>query len=331
MTTQSTFEFTLTAHELAHQWFGDNVTCASWADVWLNEGFASYGEYLSLQKFRPEQAPNWMDDAHAYAFQRPLGSVKVPDTLNVDRIFDYRLTYKKAASVLHMLRYTVNNDTLFFKALRNYQQQYRGRTATTTDLKKVFEETTGQDLDYFFEQWYAGQGFPLLAVQWNQDENHLLITATQTSSSNATPFFKTDVEYLIHTTTGDTTIRVAQNQPSEQYLILLKSRVTGITINPDNWLLLQVIQNQQNTALKIPQQEQPILYPNPAYTYVQVGQLDFTPTVSEVYDALGRLVKRTSMLPQPEPLLDIRDLPAGLYILQLRNESQHYRSSFVKR
>lgn len=330
MTTQSTFGFTLTAHELAHQWFGDNVTCGSWEDIWLNEGFASYGEYLSLQKFKPNQAANWMEEAHNYAFESINGSVQVTDTTNVSRIFDYRLTYKKAASVIHMLRFAINNDALFFQALRTYQQQYAGGTATTPDLQRVFEETTRMDLGYFFNQWYYGYGYPLLSVEWNQQGNYMLLSAKQTGSG-MTPFFKTDVEYLIHTTAGDTTIRMAQNQPDEAYLIRLKQPVTGIEVDPNQWLLLKVLQNQQNPTLKVPQQEQVILYPNPATDILNIAQLNFTPTTANIYDVAGRLVKRIQLPQQATALsIDVKELPAGLYMLHLYNSRQHYRSSFVK-
>ncbi|MBF9251821.1 T9SS type A sorting domain-containing protein [Pontibacter sp. 172403-2] len=330
MTTQSTFEFTLTAHELAHQWFGDNVTCGSWEDIWLNEGFASYGEYLSLQKFRPDQAVNWMENAHVYAFGGINSSVQVSDTTNVSRIFYYGLTYKKAASVIHMLRFTINNDALFFQALRTYQQQFGGGTATTPDLQRVFEETTGMDLGYFFNQWYAGYGHPLLSVEWNQQGNSVLLSAKQTGSST-TPFFKTDVEYLIHTIAGDTTIRVAQNQPDETYLIRLEAQVTSIEVDPNHWLLLKVLQNQQNPILEVPQQEPAILYPNPTSDMLNIAQLDFTPATANIYDTAGRLVKQTR-LPQQATTLSIKvtELPAGLYVVHLYNSTQHYRSSFIK-
>ncbi len=330
MTTQSTFEFTLTAHELAHQWFGDNVTCGSWEDIWLNEGFASYSEYLSLQHFGSGQAAEaWLQNAHNYAFQYVNGSVQVDDTTNVNRIFDYRLTYKKAASVIHMLRFAINNDSLFFLALRNYQQQFGGRTAVTQDLQQVFEKTTGLDLGYFFNQWYAGYGYPLLAAEWNQQGNIVVLTANQTPSG-MTPFFQTDMEYLFHTATGDTTIRVTQNKPNTQYVFRVPGQVSSVEIDPNHWLLLKVLQNERNPLLEVPQQLPVILYPNPTTDMLQVAQLNFTPSAAEVYDAVGRLVKRVQLLPQVEPTINVQELPAGLYVLQLYDNSQRYRSSFIK-
>ncbi|MBC7485568.1 MAG: M1 family metallopeptidase, partial [Cytophagaceae bacterium] len=110
MTTVNDFFTGLTAHELAHQWFGDHVTCASWKDIWLNEGFASYSEYLYHQTDLASNAQDWLDNAHQEATSVPTGSVYVDDTTNTGRIFDSRLTYKKGGLLLHMLRFEINDD-----------------------------------------------------------------------------------------------------------------------------------------------------------------------------------------------------------------------------
>lgn len=328
MTTQSTFTFTLTAHELAHQWFGDNVTCASWSDIWLNEGFASYAEYLALQQFMPEQANDWIVSAQDMALQYPEGSLFVTDTTNVSRIFNYRLSYKKGAAVVHMLRYTINNDSLFFQALQNYQQQFSGRTATTADLQRVLEETRHIELDYFFEQWYKGGGAPAFSVVWNQEGSRVLLLSEQTTSSGSTPFFTTDVEYSISTTIGDTVIRLPHHQPTEQYLLQLNGMVTNVTFDPNNWLLNYTLQVSQNPDLVVPEAKAPVLYPNPASTYLKVHNLDFTPTFFAVYDSTGKLTKSQRLNSEAE--INIEELSAGYYILQLSNDKQRYRQAFVK-
>ncbi|MBC5992848.1 M1 family aminopeptidase [Pontibacter cellulosilyticus] len=330
MTTQSTFTFTLTAHELAHQWFGDNVTCASWQDIWLNEGFASYAEYLALQKFAPTQAKQWIVDAQGLALQRPQGSLKVLDTTNVSRIFDYRLSYKKGASVVHMLRFEVNDDALFFKALQQYQQQYGGKTASTADLQKVFEQTTGKDLAYFFEQWYAGNGFPVFKIEWNQEDNRLLL-ATEMVGSGTTSFFKTDMEYRISTTAGDTTIRVTQDQPLQKFLFRIPSSVKSITPDPNNWILKYIVVNAKNELLEVPDLGKPQLYPNPVGEQsIKVTNLDFSPTTAEVYDMTGKLVRQLYIKPASEATVPVTGLAAGVYQLLLSNGTRHYRSRFVK-
>ncbi|GAB3199153.1 M1 family aminopeptidase [Pontibacter aydingkolensis] len=330
MTTQSTFTFTLTAHELAHQWFGNNVTCASWEDIWLNEGFASYAEYLALQKFAtPEAAQAWMTNAQELSRQNTRSPVKVADTTSVSQIFNFRLSYKKGAAIVHMLRFEVNNDALFFKALQNYQQQYGGKTASTADLQQVFEQTTGKQLDYFFEQWYAGTGYPIFNIAWNQEQNRLLIVSNVTGTGN-TSFFKTDMEYRISTTAGDTTIRVSQNSPTEEYLIRLNGQVQSITPDPDNWIL-KAASVARNEILEVPDGGEPILYPNPAQGYsIKVINLYFSPTTAEVYDMTGKLVRSLRLKPLPEASIPVRGLAAGIYQLVLTDGSQKYSTRFVK-
>jgi aminopeptidase N len=101
MTTQGFFEKTLTAHELAHQWWGNQVTCASWSDIWVNEGWASYSEYLMLENLYPAEKNQHMLDVHNNVMSQPDGSVWCLDSLNEGRIFSGRLTYDKGAGIIH--------------------------------------------------------------------------------------------------------------------------------------------------------------------------------------------------------------------------------------
>jgi len=329
MTTQSTFTFTLTAHELAHQWFGDNVTCASWQDIWLNEGFASYSEYLALQRVSEQSASNWMTDAHNRAKLALQGSLRVPDTTNVARIFNSNITYKKGAAVVHMLRYELNNDALFFKALQNYQTQFRGKTATTADLQRVVEETTGKNFDYFFAQWYEGEGYPSYSVQWDQEGNRVVLASQQFTTGN-TPFFKTDITYLVQTTSGAKTIRVTQNTPVQQFTFEVDGNVQSIIVDPDNWLLKDVSQVVRNTELTIPEPA-PIVYPNPAIANtIFIADLPFAATKAIVYDRIGRKIQTYSFAAQQSFDLNINKLPAGLYILHITNGQETHRTNFVK-
>jgi aminopeptidase N len=329
MTTQSTFSFDLTAHELAHQWFGNNVTCASWSDVWLNEGFASYAEYLALERLRPISAIEWLSTVQGRVLAEPDGSVFVEDTTDVTRIFNYRLSYLKGAMVLHMLRFTINNDELFFKALRDYQQEFKGRTTRTADLQRIFEKTTGLALGYFFEQWYKGEGWPTLTIDWEQQGNQFVLHATQTPSAS-TPFFRTDVEYLLKTASGDTLIRVPHDQPVKQYQLSLNREVTGVVIDPDNWLLARkVIKNV--TATPTPLEEHPIrVYPNPTSDLLTVEYLRFNPTTIEVHDRTGKLVLRYQLSPGQRAQLSVAALPAGLYVVRASDGQQTYQAKFVK-
>ncbi|RZK62670.1 MAG: hypothetical protein EOO59_01915, partial [Hymenobacter sp.] len=272
MTTQDGFNFTLTAHELFHQWFGDNVTCASWEDIWLNEAFASYGEYLSLQAFStPQWTRDWMDVAQGYAHDAVGGSVRVTDTTSVGRIFSFNLTYKKGAAVVHMLRYLCHDDARFFRVLRTYQAQYSGRTARTADLQALFEAELGRPLGYFFQQWYRGEGFPIFNVRWNQVGGNLYLQVNETASVPAkTPFFQTEVDYTIRFQNGTSqVVRLNQTQASQGFSVPVASPVSALAVDADGWLpdLPGTVQ-QDNTLVVLAAQAPtaaPVLlaFPNP--------------------------------------------------------------------
>ena len=324
MTTQDGFDFTLTAHELFHQWWGNNVTCASWEDIWLNEGFASYGEYLSLQAFSsPAAARNWMDNAHLYA-QRSPGSIYVADTANVNRIFDYYLSYKKGASVIHMLRYLLNDDTKFFRALRAYQRQFSGGTARTADLQRVFEGEAGRPLGYFFQQWFRGRGYPTFNGRWNQSGGGFVLRIEETAvGPDFTSFFDTDVDYRLTFTNGTSqTVRLHQGQPIETFRFVVSGTVASVAVDPDQWVLDKATaapmrDNTLLTTLTAGVAPLLTLYPNPCRDQLQLVTLPVvTRLAAEVFDATGRVVLRQPV-PAAQPQLDTHALAPGLYYLRL--------------
>jgi aminopeptidase N len=326
MTTLQDFSFTLVAHELCHQWFGDNVTCASWEDIWLNEAFASYGEYLSLQAFNtPASARAWMDDAQTRAQNNRTGTVRVPDTTDVSRIFNYNLTYKKGAAVVHMLRYLCHDDTRFFGVLRAYQSQLSGRTARTLDLQRRFEAELGQPLDYFFQQWYRGEGFPTFKVRWNQVGGTIYLQVDETASVPAsTPFFQTEVEYQLTMQDGSTRlVRLSQAQASQGFAVPVSSSVAAIAIDPNGWLpdLPGTIQHDNSLVLATRAAGLPLLglYPNPAHNQLTIGGLA-TDAMAEMFDATGRVVRRQP-LPLAQPNLNTEGVSPGFYLLRLLGPS----------
>ncbi|MBD2716894.1 T9SS type A sorting domain-containing protein [Microvirga sp. STR05] len=332
MTTQDGFNFTLTAHELFHQWFGDNVTCASWEDIWLNESFASYGEYLSLTRFASaNDARQWIETAQYYAKNRYVGgqwvpalggSVRVPDTTNVGRIFDYNLTYKKGAIVVHMLRYLLNDDTKFFRALRTYQSTYSGRTARTRDLQAVFEAEAGRSLQYFFDQWYRGEGYPTFSVYWNQVGQNFYLRNTETVSvAGITPFFDTDVDYTLFFTDGTSQVlRLRQSQLVSNFTVPITKTVALVEVDANNWLLKGDGITSRDFTLILGTEAAArtarfTVYPNPCRETLRLQDLTARAT-AEVTDATGRVLLRQ----QVDPLhaqLDTKVLAAGLYHMRL--------------
>lgn len=239
MTTQGFFYFGLTMHELGHQWFGDHVTCATWQDIWVNEGFASYTEYLGLEYLHPTDAAQHMIDVHTSVMADPDGSVWVPDTTQVNRIFDSRLSYDKGSAIIHMIRFELNDDTVFFNVLKTYQQQFSHSNATALDFKQVLETVSGKNFTTFFNQWFYGEGYPTFTVKWFHKNGVLYLQNTQTASfPSVTPLFETPVEFRIARPAGqDTFIRLPINQASQVYSLPVSGTVTGVITDPNNWIL----------------------------------------------------------------------------------------------
>jgi aminopeptidase N len=150
------FGHELMAHELAHQWFGNKITCATWQDIWLNEGFATYLTGLTYEHmFNGYWWPIWKRNQINRITSQPNGSVFCNDTTNVNRIFDGRLSYAKGAYVLHMLRWVVG-DSAFFAGVRNYLNDslLAYALAYTNNLKSHLELASGRDLTEFFNDWF---------------------------------------------------------------------------------------------------------------------------------------------------------------------------------
>ncbi|MFH0894908.1 MAG: M1 family aminopeptidase [Bacteroidota bacterium] len=240
MTTQSSFSFYLTCHELGHQWWGDYVTCATWNDIWINEGFASYCEYFAAQYLDSyTEAQSHMYDVHDNVMSQPDGSVYVPmaDIGDVNRIFDGRLSYDKGSAIIHNLRFEVGNDTVFFDILKTFMTQYGNDVATGLDFKAVTENLSGFNFTDYFNQWYFGEGFPTFSVNTTQAADTLYMNVTQTTSTAVTPLFKGKMEYKLYYSGGDTTVVCYQTANLNSFKVHVDHSVTSIEVDPNNWVV----------------------------------------------------------------------------------------------
>jgi aminopeptidase N len=247
MVSLGSLDITLIAHELSHQWWGDNVTCASLYDMWMNEGWASYCEQLFVEHFwGPQQLLSYRTYVYNQAMAAPGGSVYVDDTTNENRIYSGRLTYYKGAAVAHMLRYMINDDSMFFQVLREYHQQYHSGTATTEDLKSLAEQITNVDLDTFFHQWVYMQGYPTYTAKWYQSGSQVVIRMAQTTSvPQSVPVFKIPVEIQLKSPQGDTVIRVPNDHNVQYYTFNWNKPMNAMVIDPNNHIL-----NKTGTVVK---------------------------------------------------------------------------------
>ncbi len=194
----------LVAHELAHQWFGDLLTCREWPHAWLNEGFATYWEALFTEQhngwdeFRYEmwKNANHYRDEDSNHYRRPLVERTYRQPID---IFDGHL-YEKGSLVLDMLRHELG-DERFFRAMQHYVHSNARRTVITSDLARAVEEATGRNLDWFFEQWAYHGGHPALdsSWSWNPDHNQAVLTVKQTQPQDSlTPLFRVSLDVVFH-------------------------------------------------------------------------------------------------------------------------------------
>ncbi|OQX95675.1 hypothetical protein B6I21_04160 [candidate division KSB1 bacterium 4572_119] len=160
------------AHELAHQWWGDLITCDTWHHIWLNEGFATYSEALWAEHayghiYGPHTASMYQLQE---SFYLGPGTIYVEDPLT-QTIFSGALSYNKASWVLHMLRHVVG-DTTFFEILSTYYNspEHRFGTATTEEFQELCEQVSGMDLEYFFHQWIYESGYPIYEYAWTSTD-----------------------------------------------------------------------------------------------------------------------------------------------------------------
>ena len=334
MTTQGFFEKTLTAHELAHQWWGNHVTCASWCDIWLNEGFASYSEYLMLAALYPGQQVNHMTQVHQNVMSQTGGSVWVLDSLNESRIFNGRLSYDKGAGIIHSLRYVIQNDSLFFGALQDFQTTFADSTATGLDFKNHVANFCNIDLDSYFEQWYFGEGFPTYQVKYNQVGTDLLLEISHTASMlNVTPTFTNPVTLkLSRQGQSDTLVRFPITSNSEFFILSNYGTLVGtIGIDPSNWLIngnagvsfdptLSIKEEGMNKQVAL------LPYPNPSSDFIQI--LEQQELLSyEIYAANGKLMQVGSLAPGQK--IDVRTLKKGSYILLLMNANHTKKTKLI--
>ena len=242
MSTMGNFGMDLIAHELAHQWFGDMVTCATWNDIWLNEGWASYGEYLHRQYVISQaSASDWMTNTHNSARSATTGSVYVPASgvNNVNRIFSSSLTYKKGAAVLHMLRNEIDNDSLFFGGVRQYLNAKRHSVATTDEFRQIMEQYTGAPLTDFFQDWVYGEGHPTYDVRWNWRDSVLWVQTSQTTSApTVTPVFRNQLPLGLVTSGPGQAPTLIQIEPAlGLQRIWIPRQVVSMSLDPNNAIL----------------------------------------------------------------------------------------------
>jgi aminopeptidase N len=248
----------LVSHELAHSWFGNLVTCRNWAELWLNEGFATFMEAASREQSYGRQ--NYLikvkRDAEIFIIDDSVNKKRNglfnQNAGDIGALFDRPATiYNKGGVVLHMLREEIG-DAVFWKAVNSYLTKHRFGSVETTDLKAAMEEASGKDLTWFFNQWVYMAGHPKLDVKpvWNPASKKMRLTVTQTQKGDGLipQVFRLpmDVEFTIGETKQTEKLNITKR--TETFTFDLPAQPTVINIDPNEKVPLKVVKTGEISA-----------------------------------------------------------------------------------
>ena len=323
----NSYWYMVSVHELAHMWFGDMITCSDWHHGWLNEGFATYSEALYQEHIAGFNSYKTYLNYYKYLDGGTLYLQNIEDPFQVF----VTIIYYKGAWVLHMLR-GVLGDEVFFECLKQYATDinYKYKHASTKDFQTVCETVSGQDLDYFFEQWIYDEYYPIYNCTYNYDQtNHILnLQLNQSQSQNGwRSVFKMPVKIKIKFNSGpDSTITLWNDQQLQDYQVNLSRQVHSITIDPEEWILrgigtvtdIQEKFNDQDLSFKLFDN-----YPNPFNPTTLIRYQ--VPIVSKVnlkaYDILGNEIRELVNEEKPagnyQIKFDAKELSSGIYFYKL--------------
>jgi aminopeptidase N len=243
----------LVSHELAHQWWGDLLTCREWSEAWLNEGFATYFEYVWREhaKGRDEADLELLADTEGYLneagrYQRPVVCRQYEEPIH---LFDAHL-YEKGGRVLHMLRHELG-DAAFWRAIKLYATKHAHGSVETRDLARAIEEATGRNVDEMLDRWIARPGHPELEGRWDWDEDRKIGTlrlAQKQAITPDAPAFKFSAPVRFEIDGHEHDERVSVSEATHAFELRLPARPTQVIFDPGD-VVLKSVRLEKNPAL----------------------------------------------------------------------------------
>ncbi|SEP73766.1 M1 family aminopeptidase [Neolewinella agarilytica] len=315
----------IVAHEMFHHWFGDYVTCESWSNLTLNEGFANYSEYLWMEEKHGRDAADFhmLNERSGY-----FGSVNrgEPHELiwydydDKEDMFDAH-SYNKGGAVLHMLRHYVGDDA-FFTSLKHYLTENQYSAVEVDELRMAFEETTGEDLNWFFDQWFLKAGHPALSLDTDYADGKVTLTVEQTQETehNVPAIFRIPVEVDIYTNGSTTPNRqiITVDQRKQTFTFDSPVKPDVVIFDPNHQLLAQF--NYIKSAEELAAQFKAA--PNLIDRYLVLQRLStkeesdaktqtLTAALKDPFHAVRGLAMRTISEPTPDQIALVRMLAEG--------------------
>ncbi len=330
----------LIAHETAHQWFGDKITCGSWKDIWLNEGITEYMSGCVVENLDGATSfVNWKNNKIASITSAPEGHLYLndDDLTNVDRIFDGRLTYDKGSMVSNMLRFKMG-DTNYFQGLRNYlaDTRYAYGYAVTPDFQAKMETLFGVpgSLQEFFNDWVYNEGFPTYTVNvTNSGAGQASIKINQTQSITDVnqvgyvSFFEMPVPIRLTGAAGQILDVVLDNTTNGQiFNVPVSFVVTGVVFDPNK----NIISLNNSTTLgtgNFELETATSIYPNPSSDILNINLPTYaTLEVVNIYNSLGQKV-----IAKNSGTVFVNNLSNGIYQIEVITSEGTIHKKFIKK
>ena len=241
----------IVAHELFHHWFGDWVTCESWPNLPLNEGFATYGEYLWMEgKYSSDDAAHYIhSDLKQYlseSTRKQVDHIRF-DNENPNNMFDSH-SYAKGGRILHMLRYAIG-DEAFFKGLEYYLTEYANQAVEVHQLRLAMEHISGEDLNWFFNQWFLASGHPLISVVQTIENDKVSLTISQNQSLETTPLYRIPLNIGIYENGVVKQFTIELNKQEERFVFETSSKADLVVFDIDHYLLADISFSKTNEQL----------------------------------------------------------------------------------
>ncbi|AWV99256.1 M1 family aminopeptidase [Arcticibacterium luteifluviistationis] len=329
ISSMGTFTSSLIAHELAHQWFGDKVTCKTWRDIWINEAFAEFGSYYFVEKSEGKAAYNSEVSLAMNGSKFVKGTVAIENTNSVNEIFNFSKTYQKGSVVVHMLRGVLGDD-VFFKTLKEFQNtEFSYGNASIEDFKAVAERVSSEDLTYFFDEWLFGTGYPRYVFGWEQAENNTAMISISHTGTEDTETFAMPIELKLNFKDGSNRIEKFFVDTNLMILSLdkLEGELSSIDFDPNNLILKDLSQGAFVSALSTQEQINFSLYPNPTEELLRFSTSGESGYSFEIHNTNGKRMGAG----QTDVPLNVKYLPSGRYFIRFKNDKNNvFVKSFIK-
>lgn len=322
--------YELQAHELAHHWFGNKITCGSWEDIWINEGFATYMSGLCYEHLWKYWWRIFKIGKINQVTSEPDGSVFCTDTTDVNRIFSSRLSYAKGSMILNQLRWIIG-DSAFFKACNNFlnDQSLAYNFAKTPQLINHFEQSSGQDLSWYFNDWHTGEGYPSYQINWQENSSNIItLTLNQSQSNPSVDFFELPLQIRLFNSTNDTLVRINNTVNGQTFTFPINFKADSLEFDPNYWIISKN-NTITNEISEFSNEIKFAVFPNPTQETISLSTNKNIQNINyEIFDNLGRLTKN-GILKLSDESIDIRNLHNGLYTIRINTRDRMSHFQFV--